>query len=570
MAIAELVFINGKVATVDDDFSFKQAIAVKNGWIIDVGDNEEIKQHIGDKTKVIDLQGKTILPGAYDSHTHAALTGQQACAFDCTNVKDLASFLDMIKKAVAAAAPGEWVRGTGFLLNNFKEFQEDPNFTITRHVLDTVTPNNPLRIMDAGAHNAIVNSKALEICGINNDTPDPPNGILERDESGDLTGGIIETGALDVIDSHVPCWTMEQLKEMIMFFQNTLVKNGTIGYTDGGLGPCGNSREGGAWGEATIRAHQELLAEGKAKCRVTLMYYFGKNGIQTPEALSEQVVDNYPLYKFENPDMLKMDTVKIFCDGDPSACTGWFFGDYVDQPGNHGRSNFAGETDEEQAKQLHDMIMIAHKNGLRVGIHTEGDRAVYEALEGMVKAIEEYPGPNPRHYLIHADDYGTPEMAARAAKYGIMISAQPGYKGMYFEPYIATTGEAGTRMGNVRELLDAGIRIAGGVDQVSGTYYDWKKCVQQAVTRKSDVTGNVYHPELAATLEEAIRMFTIDAAYQEHMENIRGSIEVGKYADFQVLDKDIFSVDYEEIGNINVLLTTLAGEIVYKADDFNI
>ena len=251
---ADTVFINGKVITVDADFSIKKAIAIRNGWIIDVGENAEIREYIGDETQVIDLQGKTIMPGACDAHCHSAVYGLQRYVFDCTNDISLPKFQKMIRESVEKAKPGEWVKGTGFLIDSFEEFEKDPSFTVTRHEIDEVAPDNPVWILDAGAHNLLVNTKALEVCGITKDTPDPQSGHFEKDEKGELTGFIVETGAMEMINKHVPLWSVDELKEMILYFQNTLVAEGITSYTDGMMGPGGNYRDGGADGEMAIRA----------------------------------------------------------------------------------------------------------------------------------------------------------------------------------------------------------------------------------------------------------------------------------------------------------------------------
>ena len=566
---ADTVFINGKVITVDKDFSIKKAIAVKDGVIIDVGENSEIKEYIGEKTEVIDLEGRTIMPGACDAHGHAACFGMQKYCFDCTNDIDMPKFQQMIKERVDKAEPGEWIIGTGFMVDSFKEFEEDPSFTVTKEDIDAVAPDNPVYIQDAGAHNIMVNSKAFEVCGITKDTPDPENGHYEKDDKGELTGFIVEMGGMYEVGKHIPQFTVDEVKEMIMFFQDTLVSHGITSYTDGMVGPGGNMRNGGTEGENSIKAHKELVEEGRMKCRASLMYFSGRRGVQSAEALEEDLTENYPKYsEMKDPDLLKMDSVKIFCDGDSSAYTGWFYDDYEGQPGNHGFSALPGDTDEECAAELHKQIMIAHKHGLKVGVHCQGDRSAGESIDGMIEAMQAYPRINPRHYIIHADDYATNEDTMRAARYGIGYSAQPGYKALYLEAFIDALGERGRRAGALQEQMNCGVVIAGGADCPSGTYTHWKECAQFAVTRISAKTGIVHHPELRISVEDAIRMFTINGAYQENQEDIRGSIEIGKYADLQVLDKDILTVDPEEISSIKTLLTVLAGKSVYATEEF--
>ena len=566
---ADTVFINGKVITVDKDFSIKKAIAIKDGWIIDVGENDEIKEYIGDKTEVIDLGGRTIMPGACDAHCHSAMFGLQKFCFDCTNDINMPKFQQMIKERVDKAKPGEWIIGTGFLNDSFEEAQADPNFKVTRHDIDVVAPDNPVYIMDAGAHNTMVNTKALEVCGITKDTPDPGNGHYEKDENGELTGFIVEMGGMYQIAKHMPPFTVDQIKEMIMFFQETLVSHGTTCYTDGMAGPNGNARDGGTEGENSIKAHRALVDEGRAKCRVSLMYFSGREGVQSAEALEEDLTNNYPQYNYQDkPEMIKVDTIKIFCDGAPEACTAWMSEDYLTTPGNHGSSVLPGNSDEEKAAELHKQIMIAQKHGLKVGVHCEGDKAAATAIDGMIEAMQAYPGKNPRHYVIHGNDFAKNEDTMRAARYGINYSAQPGYLAVLWENWLKIAGERGMRAGGLREIMNLGVTVAGGADCPSGHYTNWKECVQIAVTRKSALTGQVYHPELCISVEDAIRVYTINGAIQENQEDIRGSIEPGKYADLQVLDQDILTLDHDDIGSIKTLLTLLAGKNVYATEEY--
>jgi len=205
MIFADTVFINGKVATVDKNFSYKKAIAVKSGWIIDVGENAEIRAYIGNDTQVIDLGGKVILPGAHDSHIHAiSFTFNNTC---CYLGPEVAQTVEDIQKLLAEEvkkfAPGEWVQGSG-LCPQFIEGRNNTTLPVTSSDIDEVTPDNPVAIMYKSAHGLLANSKAMEICGITADTPDPPGGHIGRDTSGQPNGVFTEMSSIAMITGGIP------------------------------------------------------------------------------------------------------------------------------------------------------------------------------------------------------------------------------------------------------------------------------------------------------------------------------------------------------------------------------
>ena len=599
--IADTVFINGKVATVDKDFSFRRAIAVKDGWIIDVGDNAEIRTYIGPDTNVIDLAGKVILPGAHDAHIHAiSFTFNNTCCYlGPEAVSTVPEIRAKLAEEVKKFAPGEWVQGAGLT----PEFVEGRNLTtapLTCHDIDEVSPDNPVAIMHGSAHGLLANSKAMELCGITADTPDPPGGYISRDESGQPNGSFYEMSSIAMITGGIPQWSDDSIRGAILDVQKLLNSEGYTSYTDSTLGPANNTRECAAAGERAITAYKQLHEENKLTARVSMGFYSGKAGTQSFEMLKNDL-DNFSFPKLTDPNWLELKLVKIFADGVHTSHTAWMKEDYIDEPGFRGRSSLGSPdaSEEEQVSELHRMIELAHSRGFQIGVHAIGDYAVMAAIDGFIAAIRKHPqvfgcsfrellppgnpqrdAPgttlvdephvlrrilpgNPRHYVVHADMLGDNEDFLRAAKYGVGVSAQPAFADFLFEPSIACVGKKGERVCGLREMQSLGVVAAGGSDAISGELVNWRKAVQSAVTRKSAITGRVYRPDLALTVEDAVRLFTINGAMQESKEHIRGSIEVGKVADFQVLDRDIFEVDPEEIGDIKVVMTMVSGKTVF-------
>ena len=561
MAIADTVFVNGKVVTVDRRFSIKEAVAVKNGWIIDVGSNSEMDQYIGSKTEVIDLKGKIIMPAAHDSHAHGIVWGANALfTCDCSpaSVRSNADLRRVLAEKAKSSRPGEWIRGGGI---NYNTFEDADPAGLSRKIIDDVTPNNPVLIVDWSGHNVLVNSKALEICNLDRNTPDPEHGKIFRDTNGELTG-IFAEGAIDLITKMVPLWTEEEIKAAILGLQKNLNRMGYASYTECTLGPGGNFRDSGSSGERGIGIYKKLQDEGLLTARVSVGLFTGVNSVQSYEYMKHDL-ETIKLPEITDENWFNIPMMKIFADGVYLDYTSWLIDDYSDRPGYRGKSCFEG-TDEEQAAELQKMIMLAHQKGFQVGIHTIGDKAIQASLDGIIKAMTEYPGKNRRHYLIHAETMATDEMADKIARFGIPISVQPGLGSNLHEVSLARLGEErGRRVFGLKQFLDKGIVLAGGSDSLGGPYCSWLQSVQAAVTRRSAITGQVFAPELAISVAEGIRLYTYNGAYQENFENVRGSIEVGKVADFQVLDQDIFKVNPEEIGKIEVVLTMVDGKIVY-------
>jgi predicted amidohydrolase YtcJ len=249
--------------------------------------------------------------------------------------------------------------------------------------------------------------------------------------------------------------------------------------------------------------------------------------------------------------------VKLFADGIPLSRTAWMYEEY--EGGGNGKMLFTGETDEERCRELDKIVAYCHKLGFRIGVHVTGDRSIDACIDGFVKAERDEP-KRLRHYLIHGD-YVSPEGAKRMAGYHIGVSVQPALADvvMNFLPY-SVGKERAARYGDLTTLVDAGVHVAAGSD-APVTYPDWKAAIQSMVTR--NYASEDERP-CHITVKEAIRMFTVEGAWQDRTENIKGSIEEGKLADFCVLDEDILTVEPNRIKDIRTLMTIVGGEIMYK------
>ncbi|MBF9185746.1 amidohydrolase family protein, partial [Klebsiella pneumoniae] len=299
--------------------------------------------------------------------------------------------------------------------------------------------------------------------------------------------------------------------------------------------------------------------------RVSIAFYSAERGVQSCATLKRDL-DSFDFSQFTDRDWLDCRTIKLFCDGVPTSHTAWMNQDYADRPGYRGRSVFGGPeaTEEAQVEALQQMILLAHQRGFQVAVHAVGDKAVKVTINSFVQAIQRYPGESRRHYVLHGS-MGDRQDFVTAAKYGILLSEQPspGGPAYDYEQRARYCGIKGEICKGLRDIIDLGVIIAGGSDGIMALV-NWRKMVQAAVTRKSSSSGNVIRPELAISVADGVRMYTINAAYQEGKEAVRGSIEVGKVADFQVLDRDIFAVAHEEIGASRVVMTMVGGNVVFQ------
>jgi len=570
---ADLVIINGKVITVDKSFSIKQAVAVKDGKITAAGTNEDIKKHITSETKVLDLKGKPLLPGINESHMHAPFFGasRPPLSLDLTypTVQSIPDMVAALKQKVAEVEPGEWIRGFGWDQSTLEECRNDPAKLPRKWDLDAISPDHPVAFTDFSVHTLLVNSKALEIAGITKDTPDPPSGEMERDENGEPTGILKEPGAQALVAAHVPLLTREEKKTALVTTLNHLNANGVTSFTDAAIGPGGESFLYGVMSAEFVDLYQELLAEGKLSARVAVLLLLGDYGALTYEDL-ENGLKTYKIPTNADKTWLQFPGVKIFADGIPLTYTSWMNDDYVSGNAGHGTSVIPGKTDEEQRDNLIEMIKLVHRHGFQIGLHATGDRAIDAAVDGFVQAIEEIPGGDPRHYVIHGD-FISSRKAELLAKHDCGIAMQPFISVMIsdFEPTVVGEKRAAYEW-PTRTVLNAGLNLTSSSD-APVTYPNWRMGIRAAVLREGLVSGKVSGPEECLTVEEAIRTYTINGAWQDHMENVKGSIEVGKVADFCIIGDDILTVDPHKIGEIPVLMTIVGGKIVFdeSADAFS-
>lgn len=535
---ADLLFVNGNVYTVNEKEPNAQAIAITGDRIVFVGSNAAAKKYAGAKTRVIDLHGTTVVPGMTDAHYHFIGVGQREMNLNLEGITNLQDFLAKVKARVDQAKPGEWVTGRGWI----ETFWQPPVFP-TRWDLDKVAPNNPVFLTRADGHGAVANSAALKIGNITKETRDPFGGQVLRDkQSGEPTGMLLDN-AQSFVARHIPARTEGDLDQAIVLANKRSIELGWTQVQD----------PGGSYDD--VDHYKKLYGEGRLKIRIYKAVY--GPGPQADRLLREGPI----LEAYSNRFNLR--AIKVVSDGALGSRGAALLAPYSDSPDSKG---FLRVKDEE----LMPMLKSALEKGIQVETHAIGDYANRWVLDEYEKALSAVPSSQrkiaaPRWRIEHSQIVN-PADIPRFAKLGIIPSMQPSHAigDLHFAP---------SRLGMERlkgayawnTFLKSGVIIPGGSDapvergEPMIEFY-------AAVARKDirGFSGEGWHPEEKVTREQALKMFTIWPAYAAFEEKLRGSIEVGKFADLTILSADIVKVPEMEILKTRCVMTVIGGEIVFE------
>ncbi|MFF5187497.1 amidohydrolase [Streptomyces sp. NPDC000345] len=557
-----LILTGGQVLTLDAGFTVAEGLAVRGGDIVAVGGDDEMRALAGPGTRVVELGGRTVLPGINDSHLHGVAYGMTKPPFAVDvghpAVGSIADITAAVGQAVGAARPGEWVVGLGWDAGYLAECLADPHRFPDRRDLDAIAPDTPVCLTHFSAHLVWVNSAALRRCGIDAETLPPPGGVIDRDPAGEPTG-ILREAAQDLVLAELPSPTPGQRRQAIRSVVRELHSRGVTSYTEPGLGPGGAKTLFGGLSTDNWTAYADLAATGELRARVSVLLLPAPMGGSADEVRKGLAELRKP--ESADPRLLRAIGVKIFADGVPPNRTAWMNEPYAD--GGHGALCVHGDSPALRVDELREMIRVAHEAGFQLGVHVTGDRAIDTVVDAFLAANEAVPRSDARHYVIHGDFVGADSLAKLAA-HGYGVNMNPAIKWTISDLMDQVVGpERSACQWPVRSALEAGIAVCAGSDAPI-TEPDWRQGVAAMMLRESKATGRPSGPDQCVPLAEALRAYTVNPARQDFAEDWKGSIEPGKVADLCVLDRPLLGLDPHEITDTQVEMTVFDGSVVYE------
>lgn len=527
----DIVFINGNVITVNQNNKICEAIAIKEEKIIFVGSNKEVETYIGEKTKKIDLKGRSLLPGFIDSHVHMAVYGMNALGIDCRypGVKSIDDIKNLIKDASDKMPKGEWIRCWGYDHSKLKE-----NRHPTRWDLDEAAPNHPVILTRTCAHISTHNSKSLELAGIDENSESPAGGEIEKKE-GIPTGIMKENAHMNMLK--VSKFSKEELIKGLKRANDDFVKQGITSLHDAG-----------GYSAVQMAAMQEAIEKKIVNIRIySIIFSFVENISFIKDYVKIGLYSNFGNERF------KLGPIKIMTDGSSSGPTAATNEPYSNGSGSRGIMCMTKE-------EIEDCILEAHVAGYQVTAHAVGDRAIEQVIGAIEKALKVMPKKNHRHRIEHCAIVNE-KIISKIKQLGIIPIPQPTFLYEFGDGYMVNFGENRVnKMFPCKTFVQNNIICAGSSD-CPITFINPLLGIHMAVNRMTQ-TGQKISQEEKISVEEAIRMYTYNGAYASFEENIKGSLEVDKLADLVVLSENILECSKEKIKEIAVDMTMIGGKII--------
>ena len=552
----DVVYHNGNVITGVSSNYRVEAVAVLDGRIVGVGSESDVLELASTVTQLVDLDGNTMLPGLFDNHVHADAGRELLMEWkggliskvpdwvrEATTIPELQ---DALRKESANVASGDWIVGA-------LSREVWPNTTLpTRADLDEGTTSNPV-LLTRGPHTTVLNSAALELAGIDHTTTFPGGGHIGHDENGEPNGRLYDSARRLATAVAPPSdggdlsneEAIENLRQLMLQFASSGVTNVNVA----GVRPD------------NLRLFQKLYARhGDEIPRATLQIRI-RPGYDAYDDLDESVrvaiaeVESLGFITGFGDDRLQIGAIKMSIDGGLSAPAYWALEEYENRPGYTGAIRIPAEAFYPVARRAHEL-------GWQLGIHTMGDGAVEMVVNEIEKILDELPRDDHRHYLHHVAVKPSQQTIDKIARLGIGVASQPSFTvGLGSFAVESMAGERETTMNPTKSLQDAGVWMSWGSD---GAPYGPSVTLWTGITRKG-WDDRVYGPEEAVSREEAIRLHTLAPAYQTFTEDLVGTIEVGKLADFTVVGEDILTMDADRIRYLPILSTIVGGREIYTA-----
>jgi predicted amidohydrolase YtcJ len=531
---ADLVITNGKVITVDDGIPQAQAVAVRSDRILAIGSVADVRRYVGPSTQVIDVQGQLVIPGFIEGHGHFTGVGEAQLNLKLMPTTSWDQIVSMVAEAAKTAKPGEWIIGRGW---HQEKWTSRPNPNVegfpTHASLDAVSPNNPVLLTHASGHASFVNARAMEISDINRSTPDPPGGEILKDAAGNPTGLLRETASGLV---HTGRGDPSRARKVLELASQESLSKGVTSFQDAGSS------------FATIDLMKQMIDQGQIGVRLWVMVREG-NEREAPLLSKYRTIDYGKSH-------LTVRAIKRQIDGALGSRGAWLLEPYSDKPESAGLNTTSIADITETAR-------LAIANDYQLCVHAIGDRANRETLNIFEQAFKANPSKHDLRWRVEHAQHLSPQDIPRFGQLGVIASMQ-GIHCTSDAPYVME------RLGSKRaeegayvwqKLMKSGAVVSNGTDapvedmDPIANYY-------ATVSRKTK-DGKVFFPDQRMSRMEALKSYTLNAAYAAFEESSRGSLKVGKLADMTVLSKDITSIPEDEIPTAHVSYTIVGGKVVY-------
>lgn len=564
-SVADRILINGKVITVDRKDSIQQAVAINGLHILAVGSNEAIEKLTGPDTEIIDLAGRTVTPGLLDAHAHFAQGGlSRLLNIDLSYpyVKSISDVVALVAERNATLGSGDWIVGRGWDEGKLEELRY-----VYAADIDPVSGNRPAWLVHTMGHYGVANSLALMLAGIDENTPDPPGGVIDRDANGKPTG-VLKESAMGLVTRHIPAPGDSHKREGIRQMARAFNSECMTGAKDPGIGwGIGGNYEDAlnAW-----QAYQDVQAEGALSVRIFALWRSPQN-MDDARTLIREIQHFTKPYESTGDDLLISGGIKIFADGSGGARTAWLWDNWnknrteLDE-GNSGYPAFDPDT-------IRNLIFLYHDNGLHMGVHAIGDRAIDWVVASYALVLQHNGQKGLRHSIIHANiptDLAMNTIVALQREFDAAYpEPSPGFTWWIGDTYAGNFGvKRSQRLNPFHSFQQKGIQWASGSDfdvtPFPARYGLWASIAREPLL-------GVYGKDAFGTAESvdihaALRSYTRWAAQQMFLDKKIGSIEPGKYADLAVWDTDFYTASTASIKDARCEMTLFNGEVVYRAE----
>ncbi len=537
----DTVYKNGTIYTMNPKQPRAQALAITGNLVVGVGNNDDMESVIGPDTKVYDIGGKTMIPGFNDSHNHMIVLGFKLTGVPVTpeQCPDIEAIKQAVAKRVSNLKPGEWVRGFGF-----DESRMMDGRMINAYDLDEVAPNNPVQLSRTCGHMSIVNNLAIKLAKIDNNTPDPNGGKIIRDEHGKATG-LLQDAAQHLVLDIMPPFTKKEIVSALDHSCKAYNACGITSSTDSGVIPA-IAEEVEGWAEAS---NESIFT-------VRTSNYMYLNSADKPTGFNRLIEAGLLNASYGNA-VHRFAGAKFLLDGSVGGATAATYEPYLTPPKQTGVLYMEQEELDSHVRRLHDA-------GVQLSIHAIGERALDQALLACKKAINANPRMNHRHRIEHAS-LATKDHLQCIKDLNIYVGMQPGFFYFLGDSHLKNIGSKRVEKEfPIRSAMDLGIITALGTDcpviDINPKYTLYSTVFRKTISGQSCGTAE------GISMETAIWAYTQAGAYLTFEENIKGSLAVGKLADFTILSMDPMKVDMEhaqDILNMSVIATVMDGKLVY-------